>query len=297
MNTGSISTTTTQRWLYLLPLTAVLIWAINIVVTRYAVDLIEPISISFYRWLIAWLVLTPFMLLKVIRRWQDIRPHLWQLAVLGFLGMVCYQGLAYTAAHYTTATNMGIINAFIPVFSIFFSIFILKIYPNRFAIFGVILSIFGLMYLVTQGNFATLLHGQHIFGDLLMVLAVGLYAFYGIFLQRWQLRLPLFIMLYIQVIFAVLFHIPLIMYFGLDQLNAANAPAVFYAGIFSSIFAAYLWMMAVQNLGSNRTSIFMNFIPIFTAIIAYIFLHEQWTIYHSIGGAMVLVGILLAQKK
>ncbi len=286
-----------RTWVYALPLLAVLIWAINIVVTRYAVDVISPMSISFYRWFIAWLILTPFVLLPVIRQWQQLRPYLGHMAVLGLFGMVCYQGFAYTAAHYTTATNMGIINAFIPIFSILLSIIILNIRPSRIALVGTAISILGLMYLITQGDFSRLIQGQHIWGDVLMIIAVALYAFYGVFLQRWQLKLPLFSMLYLQITFAVLMHIPLLMYTGLDMLTAANIPSVLYAAVFPSIIAPFVWMVSIGQLGANRSSIFLNLAPIFTAIIAYIFLHEAWTVYHTVGGAMVLLGILLAQKK
>ena len=286
-----------HRYVYLLPLTAVLVWAVNIVVTRYAVDLISPISISFYRWLIALVVLTPFCLPKVIRRWVDVRPHLLRLAVLGFFGMVCYQGLAYTAAHYTTATNMGIINAFIPIFSILLSLVVLQIRTSAMALLGSVISIVGLGYLVTQGNIQQLLHGQHIIGDLLMILAVMLYAGYGVLLQHWKIALPLSIMLYIQICFAVVLHLPFLLYFGLDALNASNLPPVLYAALFPSIVAPLVWMMSIQALGSNKSSVFLNLAPIFTAIIAYIFLKEQWTTYHSIGGILVLAGILLVQKK
>lgn len=297
MSSADHSSVMLHRYVYLLPLTAVLVWAVNIVVTRYAVDLISPISISFYRWLIALVVLTPFCLPKVIRRWVDVRTHLLRLAVLGFFGMVCYQGLAYTAAHYTTATNMGIINAFIPIFSILLSLVVLQIRTSAMALLGSVISIVGLGYLVTQGNIQLLLHGQHIIGDLLMILAVMLYAGYGVLLQHWKITLPLSIMLYMQICFAVVLHLPFLLYFGLDALNASNLPPVLYAALFPSIVAPLVWMMSIQALGSNKSSVFLNLAPIFTAIIAYIFLKEQWTTYHTIGGIMVLVGILLVQKK
>lgn len=287
----------TQWWAFLLPLIAVLIWSMNIAVTRYAVDLIEPASISFYRWLIAFIVLTPFMLFKVWAQRALVRRHLGQLAILSTFGMVLYQGLSYTAAHYTTATNMGIVNAFIPVFTIFVSMLILKDIPNRFAIVGSIISFLGLLYILGKGDFTTLLNMGGHSGDLLMVVAVFFYAFYGVFLKKWQLKIPLLISLYVQIGFALLYHIPFLMYFGLDAINARNAPSLLYAGIFPSLLAPLLWMLAVQHIGPNRTSIFMNLMPVFTAIIASLWLAEQWTLFHTIGGMMILVGIVMAQKK
>ena len=284
-------------WAFVLPVIAVMIWSLNIVVTRYAADLISPVSISFYRWLIAFLILTPFMLGKVWEQRQLIMQHWLQLAVLSAFGMVLYQGLAYTAAHYTTATNMGLINAFIPVFTILVSFFILKDIPNRFAIMGSILSFCGLIYVMAQGNLLALWQSGAHWGDLLMGVAVFFYAFYGVFLKKWQLKIPLLISLYIQIAFALIYHLPFIAWLGLDSLNTVNLGSVLYAGIFPSLIAPFVWMLAVQQIGPNRTSIFMNLMPVFTAIIASLWLAESWTIYHTLGGVLILIGVVMAQKK
>lgn len=287
----------TAWWVLGLPLLAVLIWSLNIAVTRYVVDYISPVSISFYRWLVAFWVLTPFMAKPVWRERALVQQHWKKLAVLAAFGMVLYQGLGYTAAHYTTATNMGIINAFIPVFTIFVSLFMLKDIPNRFAVIGSILSFLGLLYVMAQGNLAGLIQSGGHLGDIMMVLAVFFYAFYGVFLKKWQLQIPLMISLYIQIIFALLYHLPFVLWLGLDTINPQNISSVLYAGIFPSLIAPLVWMLAVQMIGPNRTSIFMNLMPVFTAIIANIWLGEAWTMYHSMGGAIILLGILLAQRK
>jgi len=286
-----------QKWAFVLPLIAVLIWSLNIAVARYVADYISPVSISFYRWFVAFLILTPFMLPKVWKQRAVIGKDLGKLAVLSAFGMVLYQGLSYTAAHYTTATNMGIVNAFVPVFTIFISYLILKDVPNRFAMFGSLLSFAGLIYVMSQGHISSLFEQGGHWGDAVMVVAVGFYAFYGVFLKKWQLKLPLLTSLYVQIGFALLYHVPFLLWFGLDGINADNAASVLYAGVFPSLIAPLLWMVAVQAIGPNRTSIFMNLMPVFTAIIASLWLSEHWTIYHTIGGVMILVGIIMAQKK
>jgi len=284
-------------WAFCLPIIAVLIWSMNIAVTRYVVDYISPMSISFYRWFVAFVVLTPFMLIPVWKQRHLVVQNIKALAILSAFGMFLYQGLSYYASHYTSATNMGIINAFIPVFTIFVSMAILKDIPKRYAGVGSLLSFLGLLYVMGRGDLTSLITSGGHSGDFLMLLAVFFYAFYGVFLKKWQLKVPLLISLYIQIAFTLIYHLPFILWLGLDPINADNAGSVFYAGLFPSLIAPLLWMMAVQNIGPNRTSIFMNLIPIFTAIIASFWLAEAWTIYHSIGGLVIVVGIILAQKK
>lgn len=286
-----------QKWAFILPLIAVLIWSMNIAVTRYVADYISPVSISFYRWLIAFIILSPVMLPKVWQQRAVVRQFLAKLAVLSAFGMVLYQGLAYTAAHYTSATNMGLVNAFVPILTIFISYLVLSDRPNRFALLGSVLSFAGLIYIISQGHLSSLLQQGGHWGDLLMIIAVTFYAFYGVFLKKWQLKLPLMVSLYVQIAFALLYHLPFVFWFGLDAVNSSNLASVVYAGIFPSLIAPLLWMVAVQAIGPNRTSIFMNLMPVFTALIASVWLSEHWTIYHTIGGVMILVGIVMAQKK
>lgn len=286
-----------KRWAILLPLIAVFIWSLNIAVTRYVADLISPVSISFYRWLIAFVILTPFVGLRVWQQRALVKQYWVKLAILSAFGMVLYQGLAYTAAHYTTATNMGIINAFIPIFTVFVSLLILKEMPSVYAVLGGILSFLGLLYVISQGELNGLLQLAGHWGDIIMVIAVFFYAFYGVFLKKWQLAIPLMISLYVQIGFALLYHLPFVMVMGLDPIQSDNVLSVLYAGIFPSIIAPLVWMMAVNYLGPNRTSIFMNLMPVFTAIIAYVWLNEAWTIYHTLGGLVILAGIVLAQRQ
>lgn len=289
-----------NKWVKLavmLPLIAVFIWSLNIAVTRYVADYISPVSISFYRWLVAFIVLTPVMLPKVWQQRQLVALHWRQFAILSAFGMLLYQGLAYSAAHYTTATNMGIINAFIPIFTIFVSIIILKEVPNRFAVMGSLVSFLGLLYVIAQGQLQALLYlGGH-WGDLLMIIAVFFYAFYGVFLKKWQLKVPLMISLYVQIGFSLIYHLPFVLWLGIDRLDMQNSASVLYAGLFASLIAPWVWMLAVQRLGPNRTSIFMNLMPIFTAILAYFWLHEAWTMHHTIGGIIIITGIVMAQIK
>lgn len=197
----------------LLPIFAVFIWALNIVVTRYVADFISPVSISFYRWLIAFLLLTPFMLKKVLQNRLQIKQYLPKLAVLSAFGMVLYQGLAYTASHYTTATNMGLINAFIPIFTIIVSLLVLQEKPTIFAIAGGILSFLGLIYVLSQGHMSNLISHGGFLGTALMLAGVFFYAFYGVFLKKWKIKLPLLVSLYVQIIFALIYHLPLIYIF------------------------------------------------------------------------------------
>jgi len=278
------------------PLLAVLIWSVNTIVSKLSAGSIDPAAISFYRWLLALVVLTPFALPGAWRQRHVIRASLGRLLILGLLGMVLYQSLAYYAAHSVSAVMMGILGATIPLLTILLSLVLLRLAPTRGILIGSVLSFAGLVWLVSEGHPAQLLHQRLGSGELMMLAASTSYALYGVLTKRWAIPLPTWQSLYVQVFFGVLLLLPGFLHAPDVALNARNIPLVLFAGLFASIIAPFLWILGVQRLGASTTSLFMNFVPVFTAVIAVLFLHEQLRAYHWIGGAMTLVGVILAQR-
>jgi len=267
----------------LFPLLAVLIWSINAVVSKLSATAIDPAAISFYRWLLALITLTPFVLPGVIRHWSAIRANWWKLLVLGMLGMVLYQSLAYYAAHSVSALFMGIIVSLIPLLTILISIVLLRVAPAVGIAIGSLLSLGGLIWLVSAGNPGELLQHGIGKGELMMFAATASYALYGVLTKRWAIALPNWQSLYVQILFGVVLLLP----------NFLMAQDV---SLTSQIVAPYLWIHGVMRLGANTASIFMNLAPVFTAIIAVLFLHEHLHSYHLIGGGITLLGVILSQR-
>lgn len=288
-------------YVYLLPLAAVLIWSVNVIVTKLAVGAISALSISFYRWVLAFALVSPWMLPRVWQQRQLIKPYLGKLAVLGGLGMLMYQGLSYEAAHTTSATNIGILNAMIPLFTIGIAAALLHEKPTLFAMAGGLVSLTGIVVLITTGNPFHLLadslhHGDIHQGDILMLLAVMCYAAYGVLTRLWHLPLDLLSTIYLQIGFGMLFHLPLVWYDGFSPMTAQNIWLVLYAGTLPSLVAPLVWVKSIQLIGPSRTSIFINLTPLLTASIAVVYLNEHWYGYHSIGALMILGGVIMAQR-
>ncbi|CNI08659.1 integral membrane protein [Yersinia aldovae] len=280
----------------LFPLFAVIIWSINAVVSKVSATAIDPAAISFYRWLLALLTLTPFLLMGIIRNWQAVRIYWWKLMILGLLGMVLYQSLAYYAAHSVSALFMGILSSLIPLLTVLISILLLRVVPTIGIALGSVLSLGGLVWLVSAGNPAELLQHGIGKGELMMLAASMSYALYGVLTKRWSIPLPNWQSLYMQIVFGVVLLLPNFLMASDVQLTAQNIPLVLFAGIPASIMAPYLWIQGVMRLGANTASIFMNLTPVFTAIIAVTLLHEQLHSYHLIGGSITLAGVILAQR-
>ncbi|MFB0953648.1 MAG: DMT family transporter [Aeromonadaceae bacterium] len=277
------------------PLLAVLIWSGNAIVCKLAAGTIEPGVIAFYRWLRAWLLVTPFMARTVWQQRQQIRPHLRRLMILALLGMMLNQSLGYYAAQSISAVNIGILNALIPLLTVLLSLWLLRDTPTLGVATGSVLSFAGLLWLVSEGQPARLLAQGISQGDLLMMLYVLTYAFYCVLLKRWSLPFSGWLMLYLQMSAALLWLLPDFLRSDSWALTADNLPLVLYAALPASLLGTLFWLQGVRHLGANRTAIFMNLLPLFTTGIAVLWLGERLQSYHLWGGSLTLLGVLLCQ--
>lgn len=285
----------TQWKYYLFPLGAIFIWAGNTIVSKLSAGLIEPAAISFYRWVLAAVVMTPFLLKPVWKERTLLKLYWKKIAVLSMLGMVLYQSLAYFAASTSSATSMGMIASLLPLMTVLLSCLLMKEPLTIGAVLGLSLSLYGVTILISSGHPGMLLEHGIVVGDFLMLIASLAYSLYGVLLRKWALPFSSWNLLYVQILLAVIMLFPGFMMAPSSPINADNLPLVLYAGIGASIFSQILWMRSVAYIGASRSSMFMNLFPIVTVLIAMIALNESLHWYHIVGGGVTLVGVLLAQ--
>jgi drug/metabolite transporter (DMT)-like permease len=271
-------------------------WSGNTIVTKAAAGVISPGSIAFYRWMLAFVVLLPLVGPSVWRQRAIVVRNWRRIAVLGFLGMMIYQSLAYEAARTTTAVNMGVIVALMPLFSALLSSLLAAERLSLARIAGAALSLAGLIYLTSRGRPAALFDGGLHAGDGLMLIAVIANALYGVLLKRWQLPLTLWQQLFCQIGVATVLLLPIWLLGTVSPITPANLPLILYAATAASLVAPVCWMKGIRELGAARTSLFINLLPLMVALFAWLLLDEQIRAYHAIGGALALAGVAIGLR-
>jgi len=282
---------------FLIPLLTIAIWSANVIVNILSVSVITAEAISFYRWFIALIALTPFLIKPVWQKRHLIQPYLPKLAFLALLGMVINQSLGYLAAPTTTATHMTLIFSLVPLLSLMFSVPLLDISLTKRAVFGATISLTGLVYMLSHGHISKLLAEGINTGDSYMLIAACSYSLYGVLLKRWRLPFNNWIALYVQMVFAVLILLPVFIYNGQFELTNKSLPLVLFAAIPTSILATWLWMQSIHFIGTDKTAMFMNLLPVFTAIMATTVLDETLDQAQYLGGALVMAGVIMTQLK
>lgn len=284
-----------KNWYLAYPTLAILIWTGSPIAAKLSVNVIDPTQIAFLRWLIALVILSPFVLPSFLAARKEIFPHWLTLFILAFLGMVTYQSLAYFAAPYTSATNIGLLNATIPILSIISEALIFRKRQPLKVILGCIIAFVGVVVLVCQGELTNLFRSRINFGDVLILVSCLAYALYSVLVGRVAPGISRWHSLYAQVGFAVVLLLPGFLLSGPLTITQNGALIVLYVGIPASIFAPFFWMQGVRYLGPARTSAFLNVVPVTTLLAASLLLGESLALFQIVGGVLGLAGVLLAQ--
>lgn len=284
------------RWAYLLLVLPPLFWAGNTVLARGVVDLIPPIAMSFWRWVIALSFLLPFTWRQLLKDRDEIR-RCWKTVVLiGLLGITSFNTLLYTAAQTTTAINIALTQSVMPAVIVLASFLLYRERVSRLQVLAVSLCILGAAYIVMHGDWQRLQQLRFVRGDMLMLLAVCFYALYSVLLRN---RPKIHPFSFLTAIFAVgvVTLLPLYLWelerVATLQLNGSVIASLLYVGLFPSIAAYLCWNRGIELIGANRAGLYINLIPLFASLMAIVFLGERFRGFHLVGALFIFAGLVL----
>jgi drug/metabolite transporter (DMT)-like permease len=275
-----------------------LFWAINVTLARGYTDQVAPIALNLFRWLGAFVLLTPFALRGTIKNWPIIRPKLLPLTGLAILSITLFNSLLYLAANFTTAVNITLINTLVPVATLLIAWRVLGNRPRLMQLLGITVSIIGVLLILTQGQLLRLLTLSLSQGDLLMLAAVTCWSLFTVLLKKLSIKLSPIIVLYVLIMLGLPF---LLLAYGIEALffrsywpSSSHLGLLAYLWVFPSIFAYIFWTYGVHHIGAEAASLSITLMPLFGAILAITFLGESIYWFHIAGGMCSLFGMILA---
>ena len=281
---------------------ATLFWAGNFIVGKAAfVEDIPPMSLVFFRWSLVWLILLPFTYKEIIKHKEVILKNLPLLFFLALTSVGLLNSFTYLALVHTQVINASLFNTAIPAMIILLC-FIFKIEKtNRFQIMGLILSVLGILSIITKLDFNILLTLNFNKGDIIMIGGVVTWGLYSSFLKKKKFTLPLLTLVHILCTFGLLFILPQFL-FEISQgkiikFDINLSYILIYLALFPSIGSYYCWAGAVSIIGANRAGIFLSLIPLFSTILAMLFFNEIFYFFHFIGSVLIILGLILSNKK
>ncbi len=274
-------------------------WAGNAVTGRMFYEELPPFQLAFWRWVLAGAIV--FILLRppLRRDWQVIWAHKWTLLIIGTLGIGMYNTLQYWALHYTTATNVGLIQTIMPLLITMMDWMINRSRVYKIQFVGMALSTLGVVVVISRGDLDILLNLSLNIGDVLMVIAVLVYGLFSVLLKRapklnqWSLLFVLFMIGAVELLPLQYYE-----YASGARFDFSTGPIIgmIYIVIGPALLAYYFFTTAVGRLGANRAGLFFYWLPIAAAGLAAWLLDERLAIYHLIGFILVVIGLRLGLR-
>ena len=283
---------------------ASLFWSGNFVIGRFSSleNIVSPLSLAFYRWVIAFLILTPFCLHKAVKELPLLKKQPGMIFLIILTGPTLFNTLVYLGLTATTVINSLLIISTTPMLIILLNKLLYKAQTNIFQMIGIFISLIGVCYVIAKGSFQNIFDSEFYFGDLFILLAVTSWALYSIFLKKNETGVSGFSFLYLSFVFTVILLFPVYLYDIFIQNNFINIDqktllVIGYTGIFPSIISYMCWNTGVALIGPNKSGPFLHLMPIFGGILAFLVFRETLEIYHYAGILSVIVGIIITNKK
>jgi len=287
---------------YIFLLFATLFWSGNFIVGK-AASLFEipPFTLNFYRWLFAWLILAPFTFREIIEKKKYILDNIKLIIILGITSITLFNSIVYYSLNFTNVISGVLMISTIPVMIIFFS-WIFKIEKtNIYQIMGVVFSLLGVVVIITKAKLSLLLNLNFNKGDIWMVVAMFSWAIYSALLKKKKHELSQIAFLQTIITMGLIFLLPIyIVEMKMGYLATLNLPFVLtltYVVLFPGLASFLFWIKGIAIIGANRSGIFLHLMPIFGALMAMIIFKEKFMFFHLIGAVLILIGILLSNKK
>lgn len=286
---------------YVLLVFAVLFWSGNFIVGRGIHNEIPPITLAFWRWAVALLIILPFSMGHIVHQFDLIRRNLKILTVLAILSVTNFSIFIYMALKLSTATNTVIINSMIPIFIVMVSWMGFKERITFRQSIGIAISLAGLMFIITNGNLSNLISVRFSKGDFWTISAGISWALYSVLLRKCPTELNPLGFLATLIIIGTLcispFYIWEMSTGRTMNISQVSIGSIVYVALFASILAYIFWNKAIQTIGANKTGIFIHLMPVFSIILAIIFLDETLRGYHIKGAILIFSGILLTTTR
>jgi drug/metabolite transporter (DMT)-like permease len=290
---------------YLLIATA--LWAGNAIAGRVLVAsaAVSPITLSLVRWGLAALLLLPL-------GWRVFAPSsaLWQnkkrFVLLGLFGVGSYNVLLYLALETSTAINVTLIGASMPIWMLLIGALFYQTKPGLLQLVGAVVSLFGVAIVLTRGDLSTLLSMEMVLGDLLIMLATITWAFYSWMLSRpgasterqWPWAEFLMAQVFVGLLWTGFFDVfEIAAGQAYLELNLWTASLILFVAVGPSLIAYRCWGLGVNGAGPTVAAFFANFIPLFTAILSAAMLGEPPRLFHGLAFALIVIGIVISSRK
>jgi drug/metabolite transporter (DMT)-like permease len=277
---------------------ATILWSGNFIVARGLSETIGPLSLAFWRWVVAILILLPFAIKPLLAQRAWIKQHFGYLSLVSLLGVTLFNSLIYYAGQSSSAINLSLIAITFPIFILIFSRLFLGEVIRWNKLIGLALVALGILILISKGQWQVLADLSFSQGDIWMLIASIVFAIYSMLIKSkpaglsvGAFQLASFI---VGLVFLLPFYLVELSLLPVQKFTDSTLLSILYIGIFASLLAFILWNKAIATIGAVNAGMVYYSLPIFSGLLAILILDESISLLHGYSTLLILSGIVLA---
>ena len=287
---------------YILLVLTTIFWSGNFIVGKAAtIYEIPPFSLNFFRWLFAGIILLPFTFKEIFLKKNYIKANIGLFIILGITSITVFNSIVYYSLYFTQVITGVLMISTIPVWIILISSLLKIEKTNIYQIFGIFLSLIGVIAIVTKSDLKVIKELEFNKGDLSIIIAMFSWAIFSTLLKKKKLEVSQITLLQVVIIFGLIFLTPIyIIELLLGNYIILDKPfflTLAYVVIFPGLLSFLFWIKGISVIGANRSGIFLHLMPIFGSVFAIIIFKEKIMFYHLIGAIFIIFGIRISNIK
>ena len=287
---------------YILLVLTTIFWSGNFIVGKAAtIYEIPPFSLNFFRWLFAGIILLPFTFKEIFLKKNYIKENIGLFIILGITSITVFNSIVYYSLYFTQVITGVLMISTIPVWIILISSLLKIEKTNIYQIFGILLSLIGVVAIITKSDLEVIKGLEFNKGDLSIIVAMFSWAIFSTLLKKKKLEVSQITLLQVVIIFGLIFLTPIyIIELLLGNYIILDKPfflTLAYVVIFPGLLSFLFWIKGISVIGANRSGIFLHLMPIFGSVFAIIIFKEKIMFYHLIGAMFIIFGIRISNIK
>jgi len=287
---------------YSLLVFATFCWSGNFIIGKFAYLFeVPPLTLNFLRWVSVWLILIPFTYKEIYNNLSHIKKYWIVISFMGVISISTFNSVVYVALTFTQVINAVLVLSAIPAVTIIISSVMNVDKTNKFQLIGLLLSVIGICAIISNANIRKIIDLSFNKGDLWMLVCVFTWSLYSTLLKKNKFKFSQFTLIQLMVSVGIIFLIPQFFYersIGLEvNLNKSFFIILFYVVIFPALAAYYCWQKGVEIVGPNRATMFIQLMPLLSAVMAIVIFKEKFEMYHFVGASFILTGIYLSNRR
>ena len=287
---------------YILLVLTTIFWSGNFIVGKAAtIYEIPPFSLNFFRWLFAGIILLPFTFKEIFLKKNYIKANIGLFIILGITSITVFNSIVYYSLYFTQVITGVLMISTIPVWIILISSLLKIEKTNIYQIFGILLSLIGVVAIITKSDLEVIKGLEFNKGDLSIIVAMFSWAIFSTLLKKKKLEVSQITLLQVIIIFGLIFLTPIyIIELLLGNYIILDKPfflTLAYVVIFPGLLSFLFWIKGISVIGANRSGIFLHLMPIFGSVFAIIIFKEKIMFYHLIGAIFIIFGIRISNIK